>query len=117
MLDDYVEAHVHGPVELASDVEAVVLDPCFRGSEIEDQAHELGVPVEWHEGRLLSVEALALHPAFRGPRTVEVGRRIAVAGMLDAAVIGRAARTGDEDPQELKRVWHCVARFGSPVPP
>lgn len=49
-LDDYVEAHVHGTVRLDCDVEALVLDPRFRGTEVEDQAHTLGVPVEWHEG-------------------------------------------------------------------
>ena len=32
LLDDYIEAHVHGTVALAADVEAVVLDPSFRGS-------------------------------------------------------------------------------------
>lgn len=115
LLDDYVEAHVHGPVDLAADVEAVVLDPCFRGSAIEEHACALGVPVEWHEGRRLTVVELAEHPAFRGPRTVEVGRRIAVHELLDASVIGAAARTGHEDPQDLKRVWHCVARFGTPI--
>ncbi len=101
LLDDYVEAHVHGP--------------CFRGSPIEDQARALDVPVEWHEGRRLNVAALTKHPLFRGPRTVQVGRRIAASGLLDAAVIGRAARAGAKDPRDLKRVWHCVARFGSPA--
>jgi hypothetical protein len=115
LLDDYVEAHVHGVVEVPADVEAVVLDPCFRGSDIADQAQSLGVPVEWHEGRRLTVETLAHHPRFRGPRTVEVGRRIAVAGSLDAAVVGHAAQVGREDPQDLKRVWHCIARFGTPI--
>ncbi|RBY75966.1 DUF3626 domain-containing protein [Blastococcus sp. TF02-09] len=115
LLDDYVEAHVHGQVELAADVEALVLDPCFRGTATEDQAHELGIPVEWHEGRRLRVETLAAHAAFRGPRTVEVGRRIAVGELLDASVTGRAAAAGREDPQDLKRLWHCVARFGAPI--
>ncbi|MGY2127886.1 DUF3626 domain-containing protein [Blastococcus sp. SYSU DS0617] len=115
LLDDYVEAHVHGPVHLAADVEAVVLDPCFRGSPTESRARALGVPVEWHEGRRLTVESLATHPLFRGPRTVDVGRRIAEAGLLDAAIIGRAAQAAVEDPQDLKRVWHCVARFGTPL--
>ena len=76
LLDDYIEAHVHGTVTLAADVEAV-LDPSFRGSPIEGQARSLGVPLEWHEGRLLTVETLAAHPEFRGPHIVEVGRRIA----------------------------------------
>ena len=115
LLDDYIEAHVHGTVTLAADVEAVVLDPSFRGSPIEEQARSLGVPLEWHEGRLLTVETLAAHPEFRGPHIVEVGRRIAQGGLLDAATIGRAALTGDEDPQDLKKVWHHVARFGIPT--
>ncbi len=114
-LDDYVEAHVHGIIELARDVEAVVLDPCYRGTDVEDHAQLLGVPVEWHEGRRLSVETLAEHPAFRGPHVVEVGARIALDGVLNAAVIGHAVAAGQEDRQDLKKVWHCVARFGSPT--
>jgi hypothetical protein len=31
-LDDYIEAQVHGPVRLDADVEALVLDPSFRGT-------------------------------------------------------------------------------------
>ena len=115
LLDDYIEAHVHGIIELAADVEAVVLDPCYRGSPIEDQARSLGVRVEWHEGRRLPIGTLEEHPRFRGPPIVEVGRRVAHAGFLDAAIIDRAVRAGHEDPQDLKKVWHCVARFGTPV--
>ena len=115
LLDDYVEAHVHGTVDLSVDVEAVVLDPCFRGSPVEEQARSLGVPVEWHEGRRLRVETLAEHPAYRGPHIVEVGHRLARGGVLDAAAIGRAALSGSEDPQDLKKVWHHVARFGDPL--
>lgn len=117
VLDDYVEAHVHGTVDLSEDVEAVVLDPSFRRTTIEEQAQALGLAVEWHEGRRLGVEDLADRPDFRGPRIVEVGRRVAVAGVLDAAVIGRAALAGDEDPQDLKKVWHCVAALGTTVDP
>ena len=114
-LDDYVEAHVHGTVRLAADAEALVLDPCFRGTGIEAQARTLGVPVEWHEGRRLTIDVLERHPDFRGPRIVEVGRRIAAAGVLDAGVIGDAALHGGEDPQDLKKVWHCVAALGAPA--
>jgi hypothetical protein len=115
LLDDYIEAHVHGRVEFATDVEALVLDPCFRGTTVEEQAASLGVPVEWHEGRRLQVDTLAQHAQFRGPRVVEVGRRVADDGVLDAAIIGRAALAGIEDPQDLKKLWHCVARFGTPI--
>lgn len=44
-LDDYVEAHVHGPVRLDGDVEALVLDPCFRGTEGRRPRH--GCRVRW----------------------------------------------------------------------
>ena len=112
-LDDYVEAHVHGVVRLDRDVEALVLDPCYRDSATATVAARLGVPLEWHEGRVLRVDELDRHPDYRGPAIVEVGRRVAERGRLDAGIIGRAVAQGVEDPQDLKKVWHHVARFGS----
>jgi hypothetical protein len=111
-LDDYVEAQVHGPVRLARDVEALVLDPCYRGTAVEQVARELACAVEWHGGRRLAVGELERHPGYRGPEFVELGARVADGGWLDARVVGDAARTGQHDPQALKRVWHYVARFG-----
>jgi Protein of unknown function (DUF3626) len=113
-LDDYIEAHVHGPVVLGEDVEALVLDPCFRDSPVERAAVRLGCPVEWHAGFRLSVRELQRHPEFRGAEFVELGTSLARDGYLDPRIIGDAARTGQHDDQALKRVWHYVARFGSP---
>jgi hypothetical protein len=48
------------------------------------------------------------------PNAVRLGIEIAVGGWLDPRIIGDAARTGRQDEQDLKRVWHYVARFGSP---
>jgi len=115
VLDDYVEAHVHGVVRIGQDVEALVLDPCYRGTGVEHWARLLGVPVEWHDGRRRAVAELVRHPDFRGPHVIDVGRGIARGGALDALVIGEAVRAGRHDPQDLKKVWHHVARFGSPV--
>jgi Protein of unknown function (DUF3626) len=112
-LDDYIEAQVHGAVHADRDVEAVVLDPSFRGTRVEDAAHGLGCPVEWHGGFTLGAAELARHPDYRGPRYVRLGLRIAVGGRLDPRIIGDAARTGRYDEQDLKRVWHYVARFGA----
>jgi hypothetical protein len=70
--------------------------------------------MEWHEGRQLTVTELARHPDYRGPHIIDVGRAITHDGVLDAGVIGRAALTGQHDPQDLKKVWHHVARFGTP---
>ena len=113
-LDDYVEAHVHGTVRLDRDVEALVLDPSYRGTAVEAAARRLPCPVEWHPGFRLSVTALRRHPDYRGRQYVELGGRLAVDGHLTPRIIGDAARTGRYDPQALKRVWHYVARFGSP---
>ncbi|TCC57067.1 DUF3626 domain-containing protein [Kribbella pittospori] len=110
VLDDHIEAQVHGPVRLDRDVEALVLDPSYRGTAVESAANRLACPVEWHSGFRLSVDELRQHPEYRGPRYVELGARIAVDGVLTPRVIGDAA--GEYDAQDLKRVWHCVARFG-----
>nr|WP_239166183.1 DUF3626 domain-containing protein [Actinoplanes italicus] len=115
MLDDYVEAHVHGPVRLDRDVEALVLDPSYRGTEVETLAHRLPCPVEWHPGLRLPVAELRRHPEYRGPEFVELGAAIAVGGELTPRIIGEAVRTGRYEPQDLKRVWHYVARFGGPA--
>jgi hypothetical protein len=114
-LDDYIEAQVHGPLRFAYDIEAIVLDPCYRGLTVEKLAAELGCPVEWHGGFRLSVAELRKHPAYRGPEYVELGSELARDGQLDPSMIGDAARTGRYDEQALKRVWHYLARFGSPL--
>ncbi|MEU5261065.1 DUF3626 domain-containing protein [Amycolatopsis sp. NPDC021455] len=116
-LDDYIEAHVHGPLRLASDVAALVLDPAFRGTDIETAAAGLPFPVSWHHGFRLSVAELAEHPGYRGADVVRAGEDIAEDGWLDARVIGDAVNAGRHDPEVLKRVWHCTARFGSPAEP
>ncbi|WP_091553684.1 DUF3626 domain-containing protein [Micromonospora pattaloongensis] len=113
-LDDYIEAHVHGPVRLDRDVEALVLDPSHRGTAVEAAARRLPCQVEWHPGFRLSVVELRRHPDYRGGQYVELGARIAVDGHLDPRIIGEAARSGRYDEQALKRVWHYVARFGAP---
>ncbi|MFE0650476.1 DUF3626 domain-containing protein [Streptomyces sp. NPDC059534] len=115
LLDDYVESQVHGPVVVGRDVEALVLDPSHRGTEVEEAARRLGCPVEWHGGFRLSVGELRRHPEFRGPEYVELGARMAVDGFLDPRIVQEAAGSGRYDPQDVKKVWHCLARFGAPV--
>ena len=113
-LDDYIEAQVHGIVDLTRDVEALVLDPCYRGTPIETAAEALACPVEWHGGFTLTTAELRRHPGYRGPEFVDLGVSIARDGLLDPRIIGDASRAGGHDEQALKRVWHYVARFGSP---
>lgn len=113
-LDDYIEAQVHGAVRLDRDVESLVLDPSYRGTQVEELAGALPCPIAWHGGFQLTTDELARHPDYRGPRFVALGRQIAVDGLLDPRIIGEAAQSGRHDPQDLKRVWHYLARFGAP---
>ncbi|MDO5652985.1 MAG: DUF3626 domain-containing protein [Brachymonas sp.] len=111
-LDDYIEAQVHGPLFLARDVEALVLDPSYRGTLVEELASRLPCPIEWHHGFRLPVETLRCHPEYRGPAYVTLGEELAQDGELTPLDLGNASRTGRYDPQDLKMVWHYVARFG-----
>ena len=113
-LDDYIEAHVHGPIDIATDVEALVLDPCYRGSAVEEAAGRLGCPVEWHGGFAVTADVFVANPGYRGPEFARLGASLARGGALTARLIGDASRAGRHDEQALKRVWHYVARFGSP---
>ncbi|WP_432540700.1 DUF3626 domain-containing protein [Kineococcus sp. SYSU DK002] len=121
LLDDYVEAHVHGGLRFERDVEALVLDPSHRGTDVEDDAdrfgRRFGVAVQWHPGFRTTARAVARHPGYRGPVVVAAAARLAAGtagGVLTPWVVGAAARAGGEDEQVLKRVWHCLARFGWP---
>lgn len=107
ILDRYVEAHVHGGVEFGADVEAIVLDPCFHGTPTHEAASQLG-EVEFHPGFRVRTESL--DPEYRGSEYVALARSFA--DELTPEVLGVAARSGDHDPQTIKRVWHLLARFG-----
>ncbi len=107
-LDNAVEAHVHGPVRFTTDVEAVVLDPCFRGIPIADAAERLGCRVEYHPG--FRVRADAIDPAYRGPHIVALAESLGP--VLTPDLIGRAARAAIHSAQDLKHLWHCLAHFG-----
>jgi hypothetical protein len=128
-LDSFVEAQVHGPVELGRDAEWLVADPAFRGSAMEGVLEQIcstyGVALSWHAGFVLSVEEVP--DDFRGPAMPPLARRIAPDGILDVAAIGRAAASLRREPeawrdcgshaetlQHLKQLWHVLVRFGAP---
>lgn len=104
LLDNYVEAHVHGPVTL-DDVEAVVLDPSFP--EV-----ELPCPVERHSGFRLSTEELLRNAGYRSPESVALGLQIARDGFIDPYLLEQA----EAAPQVVKHLWHHLARFGISCP-
>jgi len=113
-LNDYIESHVHAGVLLARDVEAIVLDASYRGTPVEAAARRLPFPLEWHPGYRLTVTALRRHADYRGPEYADLGTLLAERGLLTPRILGDAARTGRYDLQDLKMVWHTLARFGAP---
>jgi hypothetical protein len=111
ILDDHIEAHVHGPLRLAEDVAELVLDPSFAGTGIEVAAKATGLPLTWHHGFRLTTDVLVARASFYGPALVRTGLQIAEDGVIDARIVGDAAAA--HDPQTVKQLWHCVARFGA----
>lgn len=112
LLDDYVEAQVHGELYLARDVEALVLDPSYKNTNVEVLANKLACNIEWHDGFQLSIDEMAKYPDYRGKEFIRLGKEISENGILTPYILGLAAATGKYEQQDLKRVWHYLARFG-----
>ncbi|UUZ82421.1 DUF3626 domain-containing protein [Paenibacillus sp. P26] len=129
-LNHYIEAQVHGDVDLNKDVELLVADPSFKGTEtgrlLEQMARRYAIGLDWHMGFAMRAEEV---PAdFRGPAMPSLAERIARNGLVDAGAIGFSAAdlkrnpaawsdrgTYDEVLQELKYMWHVLVRFGDPL--
>ena len=126
-LDHYVEAQIHGPVMLHHDVSAIVLDPSFRNTAIDEAlvaaAETFNFEISWHNGSRL--DASKVRADFRGPTMPDLAAAIVGEhGSLDAAAIGRSAAkipfspgsiSGDppDGPlQQHKYLWHCLLKFG-----
>jgi hypothetical protein len=136
-LDHSIEAHVHGPLQLASDVTAIVADPSFRataiGDLLEQTARRYGLQLGWNPGFQLST--IQIPAEFRGPAIPPLGQRIATnfargSDVLNAEIIGRAARSVVTDPaywkdwappaetlQHIKQLWHTLVRYGTAILP
>lgn len=110
-LDDYIEAHIHGRLVIAHDIEAIVLDPCYRGTGVERAARDLGCPVEWHGGFRLSAGRLGDCEQYRNTIAAKAVAAMSRDGFVTPLEIA-AARLAEVDHQTLNWVWHCIARFG-----
>jgi hypothetical protein len=60
VLDDYIETHTHGPINLSTDADALLLDPSYRGTPTGAALHEAadryGLEQQWHSGSQLTLE-------------------------------------------------------------
>ncbi|WP_303802995.1 DUF3626 domain-containing protein [Alicyclobacillus macrosporangiidus] len=128
-LNHYIEAQVHGDVSLQDDVEVLVADPSFKGTQIGKTLEQIcvkySIDLYWHMGFALLIDDV---PAdFRGPSMPSLAKRIARNNFIDASAIGAAAMDLKRDPgswsdrgsyhevlQELKLLWHVLVRYGKP---
>jgi hypothetical protein len=115
VLDDYIEAHVHGPIRVEDDVDAIVLDPSYAGTKVEEAASKLPCAVEWHEGFRLPRSELQRCARYRGALAAELLESLFGDEPLTPRDLG-AVRKAGHDFQILKQAWHCLAKFGGPLP-
>ncbi|WP_299003694.1 DUF3626 domain-containing protein [uncultured Shewanella sp.] len=111
-LDNYIEAHIHGDINIEYDVASLVLDPIYSGTEIERQARQLPCELTWHKGFSVSVQVVEQHESYRGKKIVELAKMLAHKGVITPDLIGERCNLGLDDPQDLKKVWHYLVTFG-----
>lgn len=128
-LNHYIEAQVHGDISLKEDVEVLVVDPSFKGTDVGRTLEEIclkySIDLYWHIGFVLPVDEVPMD--FRGSKMPSLARRIARNNCIDAYIIGSAVvdlqrnplswsdrGTYEEVLQELKLLWHVLVRFGKP---
>ena len=125
-LDHYVEAQVHGDISLTNDVESLIADASFKGTEVgnalELLANTHDIKLCWRPAYRLAVESVP--DDFRGPNMVKLAKQIAIDGEITAFAIGQAAqrvannqRSLSEEEiqaelQQLKLLWHVLVKFG-----
>lgn len=131
-LDHYIEAQVHGEISLATDVDVLIADPSFQGTQTGDVLQRLcqqyGIRLHWHCG--FALPAADVPGDFRGPDVQALAKRVGLDGMVDAAAIGIAAAdlrstpdawrdfgTPDRALQLMKLLWHVLVRYGNPKLP
>jgi hypothetical protein len=130
-LDHYIEAQVHGGVSLASDIEMLVADACYRGTETGEQlallCQRYEIVLAWHPGFCLDVANIPRD--FRGPAMPELAERLAIDNRVTAHAIGQAAMQLLQSPkswrdrgnvaqvlQECKLLWQVLVKYGQQHP-
>ncbi len=126
-LDSFVEAQIHGSIDLLHDIDLLVADPSFRTTPIEATLAKIcfkyKIDFAWHPGYELPVDEVP--ELFRGHATRSLAKRIAKDGILNAAKIGKAWNSYHLKPElwpelgprnkaltSFRRVWHVLVKLG-----
>ena len=128
-LDSFIEVQIHGELRLGDDVELLVVDPAFRdhavGKVLTAISNTYRIPINWHPGYRMPVHEVPDN--FPDYPVRPLAERIAVDGMLDAAIIGAGANSVRLDPKmwegwashddllaQFRRLWHVLVLAGAP---
>jgi hypothetical protein len=128
-LDSFIEVQVHGELCIRDDVELLVVDPAFRDHPVGEVliaiSNTYRIPITWHPGFRMPVQEVP--DIFRDYPVRPLAERIAVDGMLDAAIIGGASNSVRLDPKmwegwafeddllaQFRRLWHVLVLTGAP---
>ena len=94
-LDDYIEAHVHGPVGLTWRRRGIGPRSVLPGDTEVEQASRLGCPIEWHGGFALTLAEMVLSSRLPGARVPALAASLARTGCSPRA--SSATRPGPAD--------------------
>lgn len=129
VLDSFVEAQIHGAIDLSLDVVSLVADPAFAktsiGALLEQLCERYGIELAWHPGYVLAVHEVPEH--FRDYAIGPLARRVHRAGIIDAAAIGDGSNAFHHAPADwselgsrddalttFRRLWHVLVERGKP---
>lgn len=129
VLDDYIEAQVHGDVRLDRDVDRMVVDPSFENTDTGNLLNRIAetyqIDLQYHNGFVVAVDEIP--DDFRGPAIPQLAKRIATGPTINAKKLGEAASSLHDFPekwqdggsaadtlQHIKQLWHVLVQFGEP---
>lgn len=126
-LDFYIEAQIHGRIDLKNDITTLVADYSFKGTEFENRFRKLcekfDISLVWNLGYELYMNEIPNN--FRGIETQKIAEKIAENNIINAYIIGKSLTNEKlyaeyekfEVFQLAKYVWHCLVKFGHPIKP
>lgn len=119
-LDFYIEAQVHGDISLRNDIDTLIADYSYKGTDIESQLKVLCekyyIEIKWNSGLELKVSEFPNN--FRGNKVPFYAEKFGQNGKLNAYLLGKAAMQMSrqhDNLQMLKYLWHCIVRFGTEI--
>jgi hypothetical protein len=119
-LDFYIEAQIHGDILLDKDIDSLVVDLSYWGTDIATQLETLcekyDIGLIWNSG--LELEISEFPNNFRGAEVPFYAEKFGIDGKLNAYLIGRASKQMNQEHdnlQMLKYLWHCIVRFGKEI--